>query len=401
MPHSHLANTPESLPGDVFAFCNHLAWEVGGPVLIHDSSWGVVAYSTLNQPIDDARRSIILRREVPDVDAESRIVALAHGNFESGLDVFETPAVPGVQTRRVVAPVRVLGVGVGSIWVAESAGPLNPDVESLLRAAAKEAAFYFQVQADWRAREHEIFVRILLEGTTEEAFLTQYLGVSPSSRFVVMQVWHGPDEELRGQAVRVAKALADRHELPHLVLAETDSFHIIGYERPGLMDFDERAQRTAQDLAAADDRIIVGVGHVASRPRDVSQSRAEADAVVTYLRRNPHRRVANHSSLHAGVGLMRIVEILEGQSEVSLGYLQRLASLAQEDRDEAVATLNAFFEFGGNAAEAARHLHIHPNTFRYRLAKVTELIGVDLTDRDERLLLELDLLRDRYGRPLT
>ena len=44
--------TTEETPAlnDVFAFCNHLAWQVGGPVLIHDFGWGVVAYSTLNQP---------------------------------------------------------------------------------------------------------------------------------------------------------------------------------------------------------------------------------------------------------------------------------------------------------------------------------------------------------------
>ena len=97
---------------------------------------------------------------------------------------------------------------------------------------------------------------------------------------------------------------------------------------------------------------------------------------------------------------MRVVEILEGQPDASMGYLNALSSLTDDDRREGIDTLNAYFDYGGNAAEAARHLHIHPNTFRYRLAKVTDLIGVDLAERDERLLLELDLLRDRYARPL-
>ena len=399
VPHSHLADNTEPTPRDVFAFCNHLAWEIGGPVLIHDSNWGVVAYSTLNQPIDDARRSIILRREVPDVDAEVHIITLAEGIFETGDDLFETPAVPGVQARRLVAPVRVLGVRVGSIWVAESAGPLNPDAQTLLLAAAKQASFYFQVQADWRAREHEVFVRMLLAGSTEEAFLAQYLGVTTTSQFTVMSVWHGSDDDLRGQAPRVTKALADRHGLPHLLLAEAESFYLIGYEQPGLDEFAQRAKRTAQDLSITDDRLIVGVGRVALRPLQVAQSRADADAVVAYLRRNPHRRVANHSSLRAGVGLMRVVEILERQSDATMGYLNALSSLTDDDRREGIDTLNAYFDYGGNAAEAARHLHIHPNTFRYRLAKVTDLIGVDLADRDERLMLELDLLRDRYAQP--
>lgn len=400
MPHSHLAEGSQGDPRDVFDFCNHLAWELGGPVLIHDSAWGVVAYSTLNQPIDDARRSVILRRQVPNADAEQRIIEFAEVNFAGDEDVFETPEIPGVQSRRVVASVRVLGVRVGSIWAAESAGPLHPDVHSLLRAAAKQAAFYFQVQADWRKREDERFVRMLLDGTAEEEFLAQYLGVTTASRFMVVRAWHGRDAELGGQAIRVAKSLADRHGLPHLLLAEDESFYLVAYERPGLEEFAQRAQRCAHDLSAADDRLVVGLGRVASRPSHASVSRSEADAVVAYLRRNPGRRLASNASMRAGVSLMRVVETLEGQSDTIPGALSRLSGLQPGDRQEAIATLNAYFDFAGNASEAARHLHIHPNTFRYRLAKVTELIDVDLADRDERLLLELDLLRDRYARPV-
>lgn len=400
MPHSHLAEDSGATPRDIFDFCNHLAWEVGGPVLIHDSAWGVVAYSTLNQPIDDARRAIILRRSVPEGAMEKETIAFARAQVEAGVDVFDIPEHLGGQARRVVAPVRVLGVVVGSIWVADSAGALHPQAHDFVIAAAKQAAFYFQVQADWRKREDERFVRMLLDGTAEEEFLAQYLGVTTASRFMVVRAWHGRDAELGGQAIRVAKSLADRHGLPHLLLAEDESFYLVAYERPGLEEFAQRAQRCAHDLSAADDRLVVGLGRVASRPSHASVSRSEADAVVAYLRRNPGRRLASNASMRAGVSLMRVVETLEGQSDTIPGALSRLSGLQPGDRQEAIATLNAYFDFAGNASEAARHLHIHPNTFRYRLAKVTELIDVDLADRDERLLLELDLLRDRYARPV-
>jgi DNA-binding PucR family transcriptional regulator len=71
--------------------------------------------------------------------------------------------------------------------------------------------------------------------------------------------------------------------------------------------------------------------------------------------------------------------------------------LEPTDREEALRTLDAYFSHTGNASEAARHLHIHPNTFRYRMAKVADLLGVDLEDRDSRLIVELELLRHRYG----
>jgi DNA-binding PucR family transcriptional regulator len=39
---------------------------------------------------------------------------------------------------------------------------------------------------------------------------------------------------------------------------------------------------------------------------------------------------------------------------------------------------------------------VHPNTFRYRLAKISDIVNVDLENREDRLLVELDLLRVRF-----
>jgi DNA-binding PucR family transcriptional regulator len=40
---------------------------------------------------------------------------------------------------------------------------------------------------------------------------------------------------------------------------------------------------------------------------------------------------------------------------------------------------------------AAERLHVHRNTFRYRLRRIEELAGIDLDDPDERLVAELQL----------
>ena len=42
--------------------------------------------------------------------------------------------------------------------------------------------------------------------------------------------------------------------------------------------------------------------------------------------------------------------------------------------DEALRTLDAYFSHPGNISQAAREMHVHPNTFRYRLAKVADLL---------------------------
>ena len=381
---------------DIFAFCNHLAWQVGGPVLIHDLDWGVVAYSTLNQAIDDGRRLIILRRAVPDQEAEREILTRAAEGLASGAEVFGLPPVPGVQERRIIAPVRLMGVVVGSIWVAASAGPLVPNAEDVIRSAAKQASLFFQLQGDVRRRETEVFLRLLLEGRQDEGFLAQYLGVPVTTSFRVLAVWHGGVHDLVQQIESVTGAIASGHGVSVMTLSDVDRAYVIAYDEANDSDFAASTDAVAVAISNADPRLLVGAGRISGRLGQAFQSRSDADAVVAYLRRNARQRVGSHTSLRAGVTLMRLLDILDGQVDQVTGPLHGLAGLDTVDRDEAITTLNAHFTYAGNAAEAARHLHMHPNTFRYRLAKVTDILGIDLEDRETRLLLELDLMRERY-----
>lgn len=391
-------STPPSMPiDDVFAFCNHIAWQAGGPVLMYDSAWGVVAYSTLNQGLDEVRRSIILRRIIPtnaDVEAVRRS---AEKRFDAGTPCFEIPDVPGVQTRRVVAPIRLLGVHVGSLWIAESAGPLHPQALDIADHAAKEASLYFQLRDDQRRREADRFARMLLEGNQDEVLLGQYLGIPAASRVRVVAVWHG-DTDLRDEARAVARVLAEQQSVEHLRLEAEDRIYLAFYDGSGSAEHLTPSVRAfAREMGAADDRLLVGAGRTTTRLAHVPKSKSDADRVVTYLRRTPGERIGSVNTLRSQIALMRLVEILEGQFEPLPDPLRALAPLEPDDREEVLRTLDAYFTYHGNVSQAARETHVHPNTFRYRLAKVSDLLGVDLDDRDERLLLEIELLRRRYG----
>ena len=388
---------PDAPIDDVFAFCNHVAWQAGGPVLLHDSAWGVVAYSTLNQALDEGRRSIILRRAVPNDATEADILRFAEEHFDAGTPSFEIPEVPDIQKRRVVAPIRLLGVHVGSLWIAESAGPLHPDSLDIAEHAAKEASFYFQLRDDQRRREADRFARMLLEGNQDENLMGQYLGIPVASRVRVVAVWHG-DGDLRQEAREVARVLAERQSIEHLRLETDDRIYLAFYDGSGSTERITPAVRSfARDMSAADDRLLVGAGRTTVRLSHAPVSKADADRVITFLQRTPGERTGSVNTLRSQIALMRLVEILEGQFEPLPDPLRALAPLEPADREEALRTLDAYFTHPGNVSQAAREVHVHPNTFRYRLAKVADLLGVDLDDRDARLLLEIELLRQRYG----
>ncbi|WP_433721066.1 PucR family transcriptional regulator [Actinoplanes sp. CA-051413] len=82
------------------------------------------------------------------------------------------------------------------------------------------------------------------------------------------------------------------------------------------------------------------------------------------------------------------------QDEALLAALarRRLAPLdgLREDKRRLLAeTLLAWLSFNQNANEVAGHLHVHPQTVRHRLRRLTELFGDQI--RDPRLRFELEL----------
>jgi len=393
-----MALAPPTVPiDDVFAFCNHIAWQAGGPVLMYDSAWGVIAYSTLNQGLDEVRRSIILRREIPTDASVADVRKLSEERFDAGTSCFEIPEIPGVQTRRVAVPIRLLGVHVGSLWIAESAGPLHPKVLDIADHAAKEASLYFQLRDDQRRREADRFARMLLEGNQDEALLAQYLGIPPTSSFRVVTVWHGGIPDLRDQTREVSKVLAERQPAPSISIDCDECICFAFYSPDAPADVNQSARAFSHEIVAADPRLLAGAGRLTTRLTHAPKSKADADKVIAHLRRTPGQRVGSVNTLRSQITLMRLVEILDAQFEPLPDALKSLSMLEPDDREDAVRTLDAYFRHPGNASEAARELHIHPNTFRYRIAKVADLLGVDLEDRDSRLIVELELLRRRYG----
>jgi DNA-binding PucR family transcriptional regulator len=71
--------------------------------------------------------------------------------------------------------------------------------------------------------------------------------------------------------------------------------------------------------------------------------------------------------------------------------LAPLEELTPAGRGRMEETALAFVQHGGNAAAMARALHLHPQTIRYRLNRLRELFGEDLSDPDARFELELAL----------
>lgn len=114
---------------------------------------------------------------------------------------------------------------------------------------------------------------------------------------------------------------------------------------------------------------------------------------------------------HGGAGAGRITTIEDAWAGVSVGRAVAavhqavprgpVATLAAHDREHGSAymrTLAAWLDHPGNPRQAAAALHVHPNTLRYRMARIVELAELDLADPVVRLAVQL-LLRVPGGEP--
>jgi hypothetical protein len=130
--------------GDLFALANAVAAMVGGATTIEDPQSRVLAYSSLDHPIDIPRQETILGRQVP---AEWMQRLRDAGVFRRLWQTDEVIPIrdfadhPGYLPRLAVA-VRAGGELLGSIWVIEGQRELGAEAEGALCQAADIAALH-------------------------------------------------------------------------------------------------------------------------------------------------------------------------------------------------------------------------------------------------------------------
>jgi PucR C-terminal helix-turn-helix domain len=80
--------------------------------------------------------------------------------------------------------------------------------------------------------------------------------------------------------------------------------------------------------------------------------------------------------------------------------LAAFAELTPRARERMRETALALLRHDGNAVAMAAAMHVHPQTARYRIARLRELLGDQLDDPDARFELQLALRAESLGTPL-
>jgi hypothetical protein len=76
---------------------------------------------------------------------------------------------------------------------------------------------------------------------------------------------------------------------------------------------------------------------------------------------------------------------------IAAARLEPFDALTEKAGERMRRTALSYVRHGGNAVAVARELHVHPQTARYRVARLRELLGEELDDPDARFELEVAL----------
>ena len=136
--------------------------------------------------------------------------------------------------------------------------------------------------------------------------------------------------------------------------------------------------------------VLAAVGSRAPAALDLAGSRRQADRALRVVRRRMvPGTVAAHDDVRSQVTLLDLVDLVQERSELREGKVEALVKA--DRRGTRVATLSAYLDCFGGRAICGRATGVHPNTFRYRLRRLQEEVGLNLSDPVERLVAALQL----------
>jgi len=141
--------------------------------------------------------------------------------------------------------------------------------------------------------------------------------------------------------------------------------------------------------------VVVSLSRPAADPVDLHRAGAEAVLAANVAEA---RGLASLSFEETGAYRLLLPAMSEDPAELQGFYGETVAPLVAYDEQyetELVRTLESFLDADGNVAGTAEKLFTHRHTIRYRLERVRELTGLDVssTDGRERLSLGLKAMR--------
>lgn len=267
-----------------------------------------------------------------------------------------------------------------------------------------------QRTADYvRSTEREEILWDLIEGSPASRLMavdrSRWLRpqLAQPQRVLRGRLWD-PEVEFAGEAGEALRSGRARHRL----LARLRDFMVAegagelvalrGNELAAIVPFTllPKVRRLVDDISAIvcdsipDVEPVWGVSGICQRPLSLDRASREAATALRAAEKLKAGTVASYDEL----GVVRLFVASQGDDSIRDFVSQMLGDIIDYDERKdgrLLETLRVYFESNCSQQDAAEKLFVHHKTVRYRLTRIEELSGLDLSKHEDRINLDLAL----------
>ena len=383
---------------DLYGLAHTVAALTKGMVSIEDERSPVLAYSAADDAADELRTLSILGREGPADYLRKLREWGVFDRIRASDEVVEVPADEhlGIR-RRLVVGIRSIPdasgavTTLGAIWVQEGGRPVAPDADAVLRGAAAVAARLIKRIVDAPTNEAVQIQRLLgaRGGGVDVPSLAASLSISPTMPAAVVG-FAGVGDQATVHLSGALRLHASAFHRSSLATAMGERIYVLF---PGEVAARSLESWTRETIARIEMRtgtatraaLVTSIATLS----DVAAARVEVDRVRD--RTTGNDRVTTLEESRTSVLLGEIVELVANHEHLLDPRIGKLAEYDVRNDSTMTESLRVYLAHFGDVRSAAEQLRVHPNTLRYRIKRVEEILGADLRNADERVLIELQL----------
>lgn len=388
---------------------DHVGEALNGSIIVEDHAFQMLAYSRGVGELDEARRVAILERRLPDVYQRAFNAQGIIAKLVGGQEIVYAEAVPSIGLGpRLVVAIRHEGELLGSLWLARDSSPFALDDEQILRrTAAHLGPLLRKMKRAKNAQERHLYdtiVRLMdpREAPDAAVEISRVTELPITTSLHVLRFFlpsGGPSSALLQSVRTAAEAVGRSNRIRHFTLVEEECTKVVVL---GCTDDSEsgRHEHPVQfvrtllgQLGASTGEVAVAMGEHQIGLDNAWKSAEDAAHTARGMRR--HYRPMQLASAHDVWAECSVEEVLGSAASSLAGRTRTLDTMLACDRarhTDYVTTLSAILDTWGDIRRAADRLHVHPNTLRYRVGRMSEIFDLDLDNPTQRLVLQLQLM---------
>ena len=383
-----------SAGGGIPQLAERLADLVGHSISIETERFEAIATRNISA-VDEARRYTQIHGHT-----DPRLVtALESGGFlprirESLRPVYLKPMPEvGLEMERILAPIVVHGEIYGYMWIIADDQPLTQIDMMAIESGSTTAAVIMLYQESLQSAEASVRGGVLSqlvrgEGRWESELVDQSLQLDidlrePYTLFLIKP------EDSTPKALRYIFRNVNRLVTHHQVHATAGQFSGQVLVIAATEDPENFAQQILQRVHNGDKTSVqIAISSSLQGIEQVPLAYQQCIDTLTITRKLRDTAPIVHFN-----ALGYIYPLYKAGSTSLDGNptLAKLQPIFNQKSNEYIETLEAYLQTGGNGVQTAENLHIHRSTLNYRLARIQELCGLDLSQPQTRLDVQIVL----------